>query len=54
MITVNKDQRIVNHSVAARVTSRPGTYSVVVDVTARRPGSNGPRAIRFRFPVRVQ
>ena len=25
MITVNRDQRIVNHSVAARVTSRPGT-----------------------------
>jgi hypothetical protein len=54
MITVNKDQRIVNQSVAARVTSRPGTYDVVVDVTAKRSGSTPPRAIQFRFPVRVQ
>jgi hypothetical protein len=54
MITVKKDERIINQSVAARVTSRPGTYDVVVDVTAKRPGWNAPRAIQFRFPVRVQ
>ena len=54
MTTVKKDERIINHSVAARVTSSPGTYDVVFDITARRSGSNGPRAIQFRFPVRVQ
>ena len=54
MITVNKDQRIVNHSVAARVTSRPGTYDVVVDVTAKCSDSNVPQVIQFRFPVRVR
>jgi hypothetical protein len=54
MITLKKDERIINQSVAARVTSRPGTYDVVVDITARRPDWNAPRAIQFRFPVRVQ
>jgi hypothetical protein len=54
MITVMKDQQIVNQSVAARVTSRPGTYDVVLDITARRSGSNTPRPIQFRFPVRVR
>jgi hypothetical protein len=54
MATVMKDQRIINQSVAARVASRPGTYDVVVDVTAKRLGSNVPQAIQFRFPVRVE
>jgi hypothetical protein len=55
MINTNKDQRIVNQSVAARVTSRPGSYDVVVDVTARLSGSTAaPQSIQFRFPVRVQ
>jgi hypothetical protein len=49
MTTVKKDEGIINHSVAARVTSRPGTYDVVFDITARRSGSNGPRAIQFHF-----
>jgi hypothetical protein len=54
MNTVKKDQRIINQSVAARVASRPGTYDVVVDITAKLSGSTPPRAIQFRFPVRVQ
>jgi hypothetical protein len=54
MTTVRKDQRIINQSVAARVASRPGTYDVVVDITAKLSGSTAPRAIQFRFPVRVQ
>jgi hypothetical protein len=52
--TVKKDERIINQSVAARVTSRPGTYDVVVDIMAKRSGSNVPQAIQFRFPVRVR
>jgi hypothetical protein len=54
MATVRKDQRIINQSVAARVTPRPGMYDVVVDVTAKRRDWNAPRAIQFQFPVRVQ
>jgi hypothetical protein len=52
--TVKKDERIINQSVVARVTSRPGTYDVVVDIMAKRSGSNVPQAIQFRFPVRVR